>query len=115
MFFLSRLYREKKAYMTEDNKRPHDTNQYMRELARRAFRNIPSFEDRAIERIESRLESRKNPLPKYRFTGFGAGLAAGIAICILAYYVGVPFSSAEKVFITIQFGLLGGLITYINS
>jgi hypothetical protein len=87
----------------------------MRELARRAFRNIPSFEDRAIERVESRFESRKNPLPKHRFSGLGAGLAAGIAVCVLAYYIGIPFSSAEKVFITVQFGLLGGLITYINS
>lgn len=101
--------------MAEENKRPHDTNQYMRELARRAFRNIPSFEDRAIERIESRLESRKIPLHKYRFTGLGAGMAAGIAICVLAYYTGIPFSNTEKVFITIQFGLLGGLMTYINS
>ncbi|MFA5103725.1 MAG: hypothetical protein WC527_00880 [Candidatus Margulisiibacteriota bacterium] len=101
--------------MAEQNKRPRDTNQYMRELARRAFRNVPSFEDRAIERVENRLEMRKDPIPKQRFTGLGTGLAAGIMVCVLAYYFGIPFSSTEKVFITVQFGLLGGLITYICS
>ncbi len=101
--------------MTEGTKRPHDNNQYMRELARRAFRNIPSFEDRAIERIENRFDAKKNPLPKHGFSGLGAGIAAGIAVCVLAYYIGIPFSNAEKVFITVQFGLLGGLMTYINS
>ncbi len=101
--------------MADGTKRPQDTNQYMRELARRAFRNIPSFEDRAIERIENRREPRKNPLPKYRFSGLVSGLAAGIALCVLSYYIGIPFSNTEKVFITVQFGLLGGLMTYINS
>jgi hypothetical protein len=101
--------------MAEDKKRPPDSSQYMRELARRAFRNIPSFEDRAADRIEKRFESRKAPLPKYKFSGLAAGLAAGIAVWAFAHFVGIPFSGTEKLLITVQFGLLGGLMTYINS
>jgi len=101
--------------MTEDNKRPNDTNQYVREIARRAFRNISNFEEKTIERIEHRLEPRKNPIPKNSFTGLSAGLALGIAVCIIASYIGIPFSGTEQTFIAVQFGLLGGLMSYINS
>ncbi len=101
--------------MTESNKRPQDTGQYMRELARRAFRNIPSFEEKAAERIERRLEPSKNPVPKRGYSGLAAGLAAGAAVCIFAHFMGIPFSGTEMTLITVQFGLLGGLMTYINS
>lgn len=102
--------------MPEDNKRPSDEIEYVRDLARRAFRNISRFEDQAsIKKIEADFIPNKNPLPKNGFTGATAGLAIGIVICVAASYMGIPFSRLETAFITAQFGLIGGLMTFFNS
>jgi len=90
--------------------------EYVKDLARRAFRNVTRFEDNAIEKVEERFdEPKKNILPKNGISGLTAGLAIGIVVCVAATVSGIPFNRMETVFITAQFGLLGALMTYINS
>lgn len=99
-----------------DYKDRPDGSEYIRKIAKRAFRNIVSLDDRAIKKIEKNLDEIK-PLKtsRFKFTGVYLGTVVGVIICISAYLMGIPLSNVENIFITVQFALLGGLISYINS
>ncbi|MCX5749442.1 MAG: hypothetical protein NTZ10_04290 [Candidatus Saganbacteria bacterium] len=89
--------------------------QYIRDLARRAFRNVTRIEDTSIKNVEERFDRPKHVMPKNSFPGLGIGVTVGIIICIATYLTGVPFNRVEAIFVTAQFGLLGALMSYINS
>lgn len=90
--------------------------EYVKGLARRAFRNVTRMEDTAIDNIERQFSgTEKKVLTKSPFTGIGLGIAAGIIVCVAAMIFGIPFGRTEAVFITAQFGLLGALMSHLNS
>ncbi len=102
--------------MTFGDNSPHDNSSYIREIARRAFRNISSLESsRSIKKIEKNLDPSPIKVKRIGFPGFAVGTAIGLIICISAYYLNIPLTNAENIFITVQFGLLGILMNYISS
>jgi hypothetical protein len=91
--------------------------EYVRNLARRAFRNVTRIDpdEAAMKNIENKTEAPKNILPGNSISGLGIGITVGIVVCIAASFSGIPFNRTETVFIAAQFGLLGALMSYINS
>jgi hypothetical protein len=101
--------------MEENKNTAKDNTQYVRNLARRAFRNTPKFEDIAIQKIEEEFAPKKNPITKSGLPGLSIGLAIGVIVCIIASFIGIPLAPTENFFIAAQFAILGALMSYLHS
>ena len=92
-----------------------DHVEYAKNIARHAFRNMTRIEENYIEKTVLEYEEPKSAIPQNKIHGLALGLAIGIIVCIGASFCGIPFKPTEIAFITAQFGLLGGVVSFLNS
>jgi len=87
---------------------------FIKSTARRAFKPITKT---PLFTIEKRYNSRNDssPIHKTNYTKIAAGFVIGIAVSFGISALGIDLGNTGTAFLALQFGLIGGLMTYINS